>query len=172
MDFVQRMPKIADATLYQLTEQLATSLLNKQWQLVTAESCTGGWLAKCCTDLPGSSAWFAGGVVSYSNSLKQSLLSVSNDTLAEFGAVSEPVVKEMALGCIEKLGGQISVAISGVAGPDGGSDQKPVGLVWFGFASTKQQFCCQQLFTGDREAIRRQAVAFALNQLIEMLELV
>ncbi len=172
MDFVQRMPKIADATLYQLTEQLATGLLNKQWQLVTAESCTDGWLAKCCTDLPGSSAWFAGGVVSYSNSLKQSLLSVSDDTLAEVGAVSEPVVKEMALGCMEKLGGQISVAISGIAGPDGGSEQKPVGLVWFGFASAKQQFCCQQLFAGDREAIRRQAVAFALNQLIEMLGLV
>ncbi len=170
MDFVQRMPKIADATLYQLTEQLATGLLNKQWLLVTTESCTGGWLAKCCTDLPGSSAWFAGGVVSYSNSLKQSLLGVSDESLAEFGAVSEPVVKEMALGCLVKLGGHISVAISGIAGPDGGNEQKPVGLVWFSFTSAKQQFCCQQLFAGDREAIRRQAVAFALNQLIEMLE--
>lgn len=170
MNFVQRMPKIADATLYQLTEQLATGLLNKQWQLVTAESCTGGWLAKCCTDLPGSSVWFAGSVVSYSNSLKQSLLGVGENTLAQFGAVSEPVIKEMAHGCLKKLGGQISVAISGIAGPDGGSDQKPVGLVWFGFASAKQQFCCQQRFAGDREAIRRQAVAFALNQLIEILE--
>ncbi len=168
MNFVQRMPKIADVTLYQLTEELATGLLNKQWQLVTAESCTGGWLAKCCTDLPGSSAWFAGGVVSYSNPLKQSLLGVNENTLAQFGAVSEPVVKEMAHGCMEKLGGQISVAISGIAGPDGGSDQKPVGLVWFGFASAKQSFCCQQRFAGDREAIRRQAVAFALRKLIEM----
>lgn len=164
------MPKIADATLYQLTRQLATGLLNKQWQLVTAESCTGGWLAKCCTDLPGSSAWFNGGVVSYSNPLKQSLLGVKSQTLDQFGAVSEPVVKEMAQGSLNKLGGQISVAISGIAGPDGGSDQKPVGLVWFGFASAKQSFCCQQIFTGDRQAIRRQAVAFALNQLIEMLE--
>ena len=164
------MPKIADATLYQLTEQLATSLLNKHWQLVTAESCTGGWLAKCCTDLPGSSAWFAGGVVSYSNRLKQSLLGVSGDTLTQFGAVSEPVVKEMAQGCLEKLGGQISVSISGIAGPDGGSDQKPVGLVWFGFASAKQQFCCQQHFAGDRETIRRQAVAFALRKLIKISE--
>ena len=172
MNFVQRMPKIADVTLYQLTEELATGLLNKQWQLVTAESCTGGWLAKCCTDLPGSSTWFAGGVVSYSNSLKQALLGVSDDTLTQFGAVSEPVVKEMALGCLEKLGGQISVAISGIAGPDGGSDQKPIGLVWFGFASAKQSFCCQQRFTGDREAIRRQAVDFALRQLIEMSALV
>ncbi|MEX0615006.1 MAG: nicotinamide-nucleotide amidohydrolase family protein, partial [Methylophaga sp.] len=103
---------------------------------------------------------------------KHSLLGVSDDTLAQFGAVSEPVVKEMAHGCMEKLGGQISVAISGIAGPDGGSDQKPVGLVWFGFASAKQQFCCQQLFTGDRQAIRRQAVAFALHKLIEMSELV
>lgn len=172
MNFVQRMPKIADVTLYQLTEELATGLINKQWQLVTAESCTGGWLAKCCTDLPGSSAWFTGGVVSYSNSLKQSLLGVSDDTLVQFGAVSEPVVKEMAQGCIEKLGGQISVAISGIAGPDGGSDQKPVGLVWFGFASAKQQFCCQQRFAGDRDAIRRQAVAFALRKLIEISALV
>ncbi|MDT8311593.1 MAG: CinA family protein [Methylophaga sp.] len=164
------MPKITDATLYQLTEELATGLLNKQWQLVTAESCTGGWLAKCCTDLPGSSAWFAGGVVSYSNHLKQTLLGVSDDTLAQFGAVSEPIVKAMAQGCMDKLGGHISVAISGIAGPDGGSAKKPVGLVWFGFASAKQSFCRQQIFSGDRESIRRQAVAFALNQLIEMLE--
>lgn len=164
------MPTITDATLYQLTEQLATGLLSRQWQLVTAESCTGGWLAKCCTDLSGSSAWFAGGVVSYSNELKQSLLGVSHETLRQFGAVSEPVVNEMAAGAIEKLGGQISVAISGIAGPGGGSDEKPVGLVCFGFASAKQSFCCQQLFAGDRETIRRQAVAFALRKLIEMLE--
>lgn len=164
------MPTIADATLYQLTEQLATGLLARQWQLVTAESCTGGWLSKCCTDLPGSSVWFAGGVVSYSNQLKQSLLGVKPETLTNFGAVSEAVVEEMATGSLEQLGGQISVAISGIAGPDGGSDEKPVGLVCFGFASAKQQFSCQQVFTGDRESIRRQAVAFALRQLIKMLE--
>lgn len=166
--FNQRMPTIADATLYQLTGQLATSLLNRQWQLVTAESCTGGWLAKCCTDLPGSSAWFAGGVVSYSNALKQSLLGVNSDTLKNFGAVSEPVVGEMARGCLNKLGGQISVAISGIAGPDGGSAEKPVGLVCFCFATAKQHFSCQQIFTGDRDAIRRQAIDFALRELIKM----
>lgn len=162
------MPIITDATLYQLTGQLATSLLNRQWQLVTAESCTGGWLAKCCTDLPGSSAWFAGGVVSYSNALKQSLLGVNSDTLKNFGAVSEPVVGEMARGCLNKLGGQISVAISGIAGPDGGSAEKPVGLVCFCFATAKQHFSCQQIFTGDRDAIRRQAIDFALRELIKM----
>ena len=166
--FNQRMPIIADATLYQLTGQLATSLLNRQWQLVTAESCTGGWLAKCCTDLPGSSAWFAGGVVSYSNALKQSLLGVNSETLATFGAVREQVVNEMAQGCLNKLGGQISVAISGIAGPNGGSAEKPVGLVCFGFASAEQHFSCQQIFTGDREAIRRQAIDFALRELIKM----
>lgn len=166
--FNQRMPIIADATLYQLTGQLATSLLNRQWQLVTAESCTGGWLAKCCTDLPGSSAWFNGGVVSYSNALKQSLLGVHIDTLANYGAVSEPVAGEMAQGCLDKLGGQISVAISGIAGPDGGSAEKPVGLVCFGFATAKQHFSCQQIFTGDRDAIRRQAIDFALRELVKM----
>lgn len=166
--FNQRMPIIADATLYQLTGQLATSLLNRQWQLVTAESCTGGWLAKCCTDLPGSSAWFAGGVVSYSNALKQSLLGVNSETLTTFGAVSEQVVDEMAQGCLNKLGGQISVAISGIAGPDGGSAEKPVGLVCFGFASAEQHLSCQQIFTGDRDAIRRQAIDFALRELIKM----
>lgn len=171
INFVQRMPTITDATLYQLTEQLATGLLDRRWQLVTAESCTGGWLAKCCTDLPGSSAWFNGGVVSYSNQLKQSLLGVSSDTLSKYGAVSEPVVAEMAVGSLAKLGGQISVAISGIAGPDGGSDDKPVGLVWFAFASAKQPFCYQQRFTGDREAIRRQAVAFALRQLITIVNM-
>lgn len=166
--FNQRMPIIADATLYQLTGQLATSLLNRQWQLVTAESCTGGWLAKCCTDLPGSSAWFAGGVVSYSNALKQSLLGVNSETLTTFGAVSEQVVNEMSQGCLNKLGGQISVAISGIAGPDGGSAEKPVGLVCFGFATAKQHFNDQKVFIGDREAIRRQAIDFALRELIKM----
>ncbi len=166
--FNQRMPTIADATLYQLTGQLATSLLHRQWQLVTAESCTGGWLAKCCTDLPGSSVWFAGGVVSYSNALKQSLLGVNSETLSTFGSVSEQVVNEMAQGGLNKLGGQISVAVSGIAGPDGGSDEKPVGLVCFGFATAEQHFNDQQVFVGDRDAIRRQAIDFALRELIKM----
>ena len=165
------MPTTTDPTLYQLTEHLATSLINRQWQLVTAESCTGGWLSKCCTDLPGSSAWFAGGVISYSNELKTSLLGVKNETLTQFGAVSERVVIEMALGSLEKIGGHVSVAISGIAGPGGGSAEKPVGLVWFGFASAKHSFSCQKIFEGDRNAIRHQAVAFALRQLTAMADL-
>ncbi|WP_323135051.1 CinA family protein [Methylophaga sp. OBS3] len=165
-----RMPTIADDTLYQLTEQLATELLKRNWQLVTTESCTGGWLAKCCTDLAGSSAWFGGGVISYTNALKQALLGVKTDTLSQFGAVSEAVATEMAVGGLTNLGGDISVGISGIAGPTGGSPEKPVGLVCFGFASANQQFSSKQLFDGNRDEIRRQAIAFALNQLIKMLE--
>ena len=98
-------------------------------ELVTAESCTGGWIAKACTDLPGSSRWFRGGAVVYGNELKTSLLGVRPDTLSRHGAVSEAVVREMAVGALERLGGDVAVAVSGIAGPDGGMPDKPVGTV-------------------------------------------
>ena len=128
------MQDYSDATLYQLTQQLAQALQSKGLRLVTAESCTGGWLAKCCTDLPGSSAWFEGGIVSYSNQLKQQHLGVQPNTLEKYGAVSEQTVIEMASGAIQNFNADISVAISGIAGPDGGSVDKPVGTVCFSFS--------------------------------------
>ena len=121
------MQDYSDATLYQLTQQLAQALQSKGLRLVTAESCTGGWLAKCCTDLAGSSGWFEGGIVSYSNQIKQQHLDVQLSTLEKYGAVSEQTVIEMASGAIQNFNADISVAISGIAGPDGGSVEKPVG---------------------------------------------
>ena len=101
---------------------------------MTAESCTGGWIGKVLTDIPGSSNWFLGGVVAYSNTLKQSLLGVLPSTLHAHGAVSEAAAREMAIGALETLGGQVAVAVTGIAGPDGAQPGKPVGTVWFGWA--------------------------------------
>lgn len=136
-------------------------------QLVTAESCTGGWIAKACTDRPGSSRWYRGGVVAYTDELKTRLLGVQRQTLLEAGAVSESTVREMAAGALERLGGDVATAVSGIAGPDGGTPAKPVGTVWFAWASrsatglvvTRTQ---ESRFDGDRERVRLQAVATAL----------
>jgi nicotinamide-nucleotide amidase len=148
-------------------EAVAGALMAKGRTLVTAESCTGGWVAKACTDLPGSSRWFAGGVVTYSNELKQALLGVAPETLARFGAVSEPVVREMAAGALARLGGDLSLAVSGVAGPDGGTPDKPVGLVWFAWARRRGRtgavvLTASETFPGDRADVRRAAVLRAL----------
>ena len=151
--------------------ELADRLLAGGLQLVTAESCTGGWVAKACTDLPGSSRWFRGGVVTYTNELKSALLGVASGTLAEHGAVSEAVVREMAVGAIERLGGDRAVAVSGIAGPDGGTPDKPVGTVWFAWASRTATGCtvraARHHFAGDREQVRSQAVAAALRGVLE-----
>lgn len=163
------MQDYSDATLYQLTQQLAQALQSKGLRLVTAESCTGGWLAKCCTDLPGSSAWFEGGIVSYSNQLKQQHLGVQPNTLEKYGAVSEQTVIEMASGAIQNFNADISVAISGIAGPDGGSVDKPVGTVCFSWADKTRAFCTTYHLHGNREFIRRQAVFIALDGLLKKL---
>ncbi len=139
-------------------------------ELVTAESCTGGWIAKACTDLPGSSRWFRGGTVVYGNELKTSLLGVRPDTLSRHGAVSEAVVREMAVGALERLGGDVAVAVSGVAGPDGGTPDKPVGTVWFAWASRSHgtidvRVACEH-FTGGRASVRRLAVDRAIAGLL------
>ena len=146
--------------------EMAERLLAGSRRLVTAESCTGGWIAKACTDLPGSSRWFLGGVVTYSDALKTALLGVSAATLAAHGAVSEPVVREMATGALERLGGELAVAVSGIAGPEGGTPDKPVGTVWFAWArraaaGTEIRTACER-FAGDRDAVRRAAVLRAL----------
>ena len=139
-------------------------------RLVTAESCTGGWVAKACTDLPGSSGWFLGGVVAYSNALKAALLGVPEDTLDRHGAVSEPVVRAMAAGALARLGGTVAVAVSGIAGPDGSTPDKPVGTVWFAWARLsggRVEISAERArFDGDREAVRRQAVLRALDGVI------
>lgn len=141
--------------------------------VTTAESCTGGWIAKALTDVAGSSACFAYGIVSYSNGAKESLLGVANQTLVDHGAVSQSTVSEMASGALNLSGADMAVAVSGVAGPGGGSDEKPVGTVCFAWAvrgSTKIEVDTdQQHFSGDRDSVRSQTVDFALVGIQERL---
>ena len=138
--------------------------------LATAESCTGGWIAKAITDIPGSSGWLDRGFVTYSDPSKQDMLGVDPQSLAEHGAVSETVAQEMALGALARSNAQVSVAVSGIAGPGGGSEAKPVGTVCIALAcrgrSDMLTWTCH--FDGDRDAVRRQTVVFALEQLIAL----
>ncbi|MDX1698683.1 MAG: nicotinamide-nucleotide amidohydrolase family protein [Thiohalobacterales bacterium] len=150
-----------------LVRALAENLVARNEMLATAESCTGGWVAKVCTDQAGSSAWFERGFVTYSNQSKQDLLGVSASTLDSRGAVSEQVVAEMVNGVLAGSSAQWAVAISGIAGPGGGSADKPVGTVWLAWGGpsgwrSAQKFC----FPGDRDAVRRQAVTKALEVLL------
>lgn len=149
----------------------AGALLKKTGvRLVTAESCTGGWVAQAITAVAGSSAWFDRGYVTYSNESKIEMLGVDAASLAQHGAVSEAVVKEMALGAVKNSRGHLSVAISGVAGPDGGTPEKPVGTVWFAWGQ-KRGYAEAEMhrLTGDRAAIRARAVAIALDGLRQRL---
>lgn len=152
--------------------ELAESLTRRGWRLVTAESCTGGWIAKCCTDQPGSSTWYEGGVVSYSNALKIHLLGVQPETLAREGAVSAATVGEMAQGALAQLDGDVAIAVSGIAGPGGGSPEKPVGTVWFAWARPGSGVITRGMhFSGDREAVRTAAVSAALAGLVDILRM-
>lgn len=139
--------------------------------LVTAESCTAGWIGKVCTDWPGSSRWYRGGAVVYDDELKVTLLGVPSATLATDGAVSAATARHMAEGALAWLGGDLSVAVTGIAGPDGGSPEKPVGTVWFAWARLGEKGLMARThverYSGDRDAIRRQAVATALAGLLE-----
>lgn len=157
-----------------LAEALVTELVIAGKYLSTAESCTGGWIAKAVTDISGSSQCFGYGVVSYSNRAKESMLDVAAATLLEHGAVSEAVVREMATGVLQLSGADFSVAVSGVAGPDGGSDDKPVGTVWFGWAmrtGDEMSVCAKHhQLQGDRAAIRAGTVILALQGIREMLK--
>lgn len=165
------MDALPEPSTAELLPRLAGHLLASGRRLVTAESCTGGWIAKVCTDLPGSSRWFLGGAVVYDNALKAGVLGVNPQTLAEAGAVSEAVVREMAAGALERLGGDVAVAVSGVAGPDGGTPDKPVGTVWFAWGRRDAQGTlirtALERFPGDRDAVRRQAVERALRGVLE-----
>jgi nicotinamide-nucleotide amidase len=157
--------------LADLVQQVATRLLATGAALVTAESCTGGWVGKACTDLPGSSRWFRGGAIVYGNELKMRLLGVREGTLACHGAVSEATVHEMVQGALERLGGTIGVAVSGVAGPEGGSPDKPVGTVWFAWATKHADTFYvdteHRLLRGSRDEIRRQSVELALRGVLQ-----
>jgi nicotinamide-nucleotide amidase len=162
------MQTISDEQLYQSTQQLALTLQECGLTLCSAESCTGGWLAKCCTDLAGSSAWFERGVVTYSNQSKQDLLGVKAETLEQFGAVSEQIASEMAIGALVRAAATISVAITGIAGPDGGSENKPVGTVCFAWKREHiTVVTASHHFDGDRESVRRQAVVTAIQGIIK-----
>ncbi len=148
--------------------QLAAALQKKGWMLATAESCTGGLIAAACTDLPGSSNWFERGFVSYSNHAKSELLDVDPALIAQHGAVSEVVARAMALGAVRRSRAQVSVAVTGVAGPTGGSRDKPVGTVWFGFMVDGQLSSEVQQFKGDRAAVRAATVQHALARLLAL----
>jgi len=155
----------------QILKKVSKKLHQKNLLLVSAESCTGGLLAKQITDLSGSSAIFDRGFVTYSNNSKREMLGVQKYTIEGFGSVSEEVVKEMAFGALNHSNADISVAISGVAGPDGGTKEKPVGMVCFGFMKKgKVALTTTKIFDGDREEIRLKAVDFALNELVIMLK--
>lgn len=151
-----------------LSQQVGQSLQRKHLKLAAAESCTGGWIAKVITDTPGSSAWFAGGVVAYSNQLKTSLLSVPAGIIESSGAVSEAVARAMAEGARKICGAGIAVAVTGVAGPDGGTPDKPVGTVWFAWSLADQTLTELRQFQGDREAVRRQTVEYALRRVLQI----
>lgn len=153
-----------DAQLQALAEQAALEVQRCRLMLVTAESCTGGWIAKTLTDLPGSSAWFDAGVVTYSYEAKEALLGVNPRTLEHSGAVSEETVLEMVSGALARFGAGVAVAVTGIAGPSGGTADKPVGTVWIGW-KRRGGYAHARLFhfAGDREAVRRRTVAAALS---------
>jgi nicotinamide-nucleotide amidase len=159
-----------DQELFALSERVGRKLRSAGRRLATAESCTGGWVAKVCTDIAGSSQWFECGFVTYSNVAKVRDIGVSELTLANHGAVSEATVREMAAGALRVSGADVAVAISGIAGPDGGTPAKPVGTVWFGLASQRGADVVvaseMQLFGGDRELIRRHSVERALQMVL------
>ncbi|MBD2810951.1 nicotinamide-nucleotide amidase [Xenorhabdus sp. Vera] len=161
---------MGEKILNQLSIELSDKLKQKKLSITCAESCTGGWIAKVITDIAGSSAYFNRGFVTYSNDAKHEMLGVSLDSLAQFGAVSEQVVKEMATGALKVAKADFAIAVSGIAGPDGGSEEKPTGTVWFGFAfyvnENIQVLTYRQHFAGDRKAVRLQAVIFSLKKLL------
>ncbi len=154
-----------------LVSELAAALVARGWTLAVAESCTGGSLGAALTDRPGSSAYFLGGVIAYDNRLKTSLLGVPEDLIGRAGAVSLDVAKRMADGCRTRVGADLAVSITGIAGPGGGTREKPVGLVYVGVAMSRGT-CAQAFrFAGDRDVVRRQAVGAALRLALDAVRL-
>ncbi len=154
-----------------LVERLAAALIARRAVLCTAESCTGGWIAKCLTDQPGSSAWFEFGFVCYGNNAKQRMLGVDDQLLERYGAVSREVAEAMADRARTFSGADLAVAVTGIAGPDGGTADKPVGTVWLAWNGPGAEHASRrEQFTGDRAAIRRQTVFAALDGILRQLE--
>jgi nicotinamide-nucleotide amidase len=157
-----------DQDLYDLSTQVGAMLRAQKQVLTLAESCTGGWIGKMITDVAGSSGWFDRGFVTYSNTAKSELLGVQESTLITHSAVSAETVTEMAAGALERSRANVAVAVSGIAGPDGGGPNKPVGTVYLAWALRDEPIHAQVYhFTGDREAVRRQTVATALQGILD-----
>ena len=156
------LPKLTDLVL-----QLAAILIDNEWKIAVAESCTGGWIAKILTDLPGSSRWFELGVVCYANSSKEKILDVPGSLLEAHGAVSESVAMAMVRGISNLAEADVGVSVTGIAGPDGGSKEKPVGTVCLGFFFPNNDIQAKTLvFSGNREKIRQETVKTALEEII------
>jgi len=156
------------AAIDALCRELATELLDRRWMMAAAESCTGGLIAAACTGLAGSSAWFERGFVTYSNDAKSELLHVDPAAIASHGAVSEVVARAMAFGALRHSHAQASVAVTGIAGPSGGSAAKPVGTVWFGFSVGGRLSSEMVRFDGDRQAVREATVRHGLARLLAL----
>ena len=160
-----------EENVQQLLQVISSSLMSRNWRMATAESCTGGWIAKCCTDLAGSSEWFDRAYVTYSYCAKEQMLGVSHHDLVEFGAVSEQVASQMAIGAKTRSGAGVTVSATGIAGPGGGMPGKPVGLVHFGWCIGDLPVQCDfGVFEGDREAVRQQTVIHALKGIVSRLQ--
>ena len=150
-----------------LLEKISTLLTARNWRMATAESCTGGWIAKCCTDKAGSSTWFDRAYIAYSYRAKEQMLGVSHADLLEYGAVSDEIAGQMALGAKQHSNVAVTVSATGIAGPGGGMPGKPVGLVHFGWCIDTQPVSCgAQVFSGNRESVRQQTVLHALEGII------
>lgn len=159
-----------DPQLEQLSRQAGEALLARRWLLATAESCTGGWVAKVITDIAGSSQWFDRGFVTYTNAAKQDMLGVQSATLDRHGAVSEATVAEMVAGALSQSRADLALAISGIAGPGGGTATKPVGTVCFAWGRRGDPVLAgTERFDGDREAVRRQSVIHALRGALDVI---
>lgn len=157
-------------TIEELVVRLRVVLDQREWMMATAESCTGGLVGHELTNIPGSSAWYAGGVISYSNALKEKLLGVRSETLSARGAVSKTCVLEMVRGICHVTGAQVGVALSGIAGPGGGTAEKPVGTVWIGWQIDGQATAECMHFTGSRQEIKSASVTAVLRRVVVALE--
>ncbi|MDP3482507.1 MAG: nicotinamide-nucleotide amidase [Sulfuricella sp.] len=161
---------LAERALFELAEQVGMALKTRAMMLATAESCTGGWVGEAVTAVPGSSDWFDRGFITYSNEAKREMLGVAESTLATYGAVSDQTVREMAFGALKNSRAQAALAISGIAGPSGGSAEKPVGTVWIAWTFANGAVVSEKrVFAGGRREVRQQAVERALHGLLECL---
>lgn len=160
-----------DPRLQMVVKQLAQVLKQRRWMMATAESCTGGMIAETCTDLSGSSSWFDSAIVSYSNQAKTALLGVDASLIERHGAVSKEVAEAMARGILDKTGTDLAVAVTGIAGPDGGTEAKPVGTVWIAWSFPDEDIISQSFhFEGNRQAVRKQTVEQGLAGLLDLVK--